>query len=157
MKRILFLLPLLLLFVLPVAVYGADTGLVTCTGVADPGDPKAVACGTCEFVSTIKNVFGFLVTIASIVATIALVYVGLRLVTSGGSSEVKQQVKEMFFNIIIGFILIIAAYAIVDVVMRALLPSDSPLFQGGRWDKIQCITPAESKVNNSSGAQLNAI
>lgn len=122
MRQILFLLPLLFLFV-PTIVFGAD-GLVACTGVVDPDDPESIACGTCELVTTINNVIRFGVTIASIVATIALVVSGLKLVTSGGNTDGMKQVKGTLWAIIIGFFLIIASYAIVDVIIRALTDNE---------------------------------
>lgn len=119
----------------------ARDGLVTCTGVGEHADsnPEAIACGTCEFVSTMQNVFNFLLLIATIVATAAIVYAGLRLVTSGGSTEARDFVKRVLTNIALGFTFVIAAFAIVNTVITILVPSGPDESPVRSWNTIQCL------------------
>lgn len=139
MYRVLLLAPLLLVAFFPDS---AAAQLVTCDGVSAAGQ----RCGTCEFAQMVKNVFGFLITLASIIATITLVYVGIRLNTSGGNEQVKGEVKQALWNIVIGLFLIIAAFAIVDAIMRALVTDGSLL----NWDQVECIyakNPTDTRVD----------
>lgn len=137
MRSVLFCIPITLFLLAPTLVFAAGEGIVTCTGVKLENDAATIACGTCEFASTMKNLFQTLLTIFTIVATIAFVYVGLRLVVSAGDVEAKEQAKTALKNVLIGFLLVIAAAAIVDAVLRAILPAASPLLN---WrNDIQCI------------------
>ena len=63
-----------------------------------------------------------MVVLASIVSTIAIVIIGLRLVTSGGSEAVKTQAKQAMGYIAMGLFLLIGAYAIVGAIITALVP-----------------------------------
>lgn len=146
MYRFLFLIPILVVVLFPDS---AAAQLVTCSGeggITESGSIVGNPCGTCEFVSTVKNTLGFITLLASIIATITLVYVGLLLVTSGGSTEVKAKAKTALWNIVLGLFFIIAAFAIVDAVMRALVTDQSLL----NWQKVDClyaIQPTAEKVN----------
>ena len=136
MRVILLLLPVFIFLLLPGS---ASAQLVACSGLD---------CGTCEFVATAKRVFQFLITLMSIVATIILVIVGLRLVTSGGSDEAKTKAKTALWNIMIGLFLVIAAFAIIDTIMKVMVRADSSVLLN--WNKVQClyaIIPIPSKVS----------
>jgi len=99
-----------------------DTGIVACTGARGEAE---IPCGTCELIETFNNAIDFLITLASVIATIALVVVGLKLVTSGGSETAREQTKQTLWYIVMGMFFIIASYAIITVVINALVPDDS--------------------------------
>ena len=109
-------------FFIGAAPVHAQEGIVACTGVANSYDQNAVPCGTCEFIATFNNVIDFMIVLASIVSTIAIVIIGLRLVTSGGSEVVKTQAKQAMGYIATGLFLLIGAYAIVGAIITALVP-----------------------------------
>lgn len=97
-------------------------------------------CGTCEFVELINNVIGFLLTFASIVATLLIVYGGFKLVTSGGNVSAKGEAKSIVTNVIIGYVLILTAFLIVNTVLGVLLPGDSRALG---WQRIECLYPTQ--------------
>jgi len=95
-------------------------------------------CGTCEFVELINNVINFLITFASFAATLLIMYGGYRLVISGGNESTKREAKSIITNVLIGYVLILAAFLIVNTVLGVLLPGDSRVLA---WQRIECLYP----------------
>jgi hypothetical protein len=141
MSRIIFLG--LVAFVLCFPNFTLASGLV-----ADPCVPGVDGCpvtyleasryGTCEFLDTAQNVYSFGIVLASIYATILLVYVGILMVMSSGNSSTLEKLKDSLINIVIGFFLIIGAFAIVTTIITILSSGDSRLVN---WNQIGCIYP----------------
>ena len=94
-----------------VEVEYADNGLVTCQG------PD---CDACDLVNMVNGIINFIIVLLTVLATIVLVIAGFKMVTSGGNASAWQSAKESFFNIVIGFILVLAAWLIVDTILKAL-------------------------------------
>ncbi len=92
-------------------------GLVPCGGSNEP------ACSTELFVGFVNNMIGWLISMLGVIAVIALVYTGFRLLTSAGNESEWSKAKEMFTNIVIGVIIILAAWLIIDTVLRGLTGS----------------------------------
>ena len=88
-------------------------GLVPCGGEDDP-------CGTEDIVKLVENVVEFLITILSALAVIVMVYAGFRMVTAGGNENEWQAAKGMFTNVVIGIIIVLAAWLIVDTILELL-------------------------------------
>lgn len=110
------LLCLVILAVLsPITVIAQDTGLVPC-GYDEP-------CTTADVAGFVNGLISFLISLLGIIATIALVYAGILLVTSGGDTGAATRAKNLLTNVVIGIILILAAWLIVDTIMRALTGS----------------------------------
>lgn len=95
---------------------GTSGGLVTCTGLD---------CDFCKLVEMIEKVIDFLVTLLIIIATIMLAITGLQMAyTAAGGSDAREILKERMTNIIIGFVLIIASWTLVDTLLKALVTDD---------------------------------
>jgi hypothetical protein len=134
---------LLLFFVIPQVVFGAyQSGLVSCTG-AD--------CNFCDVAKTIGNIITFLFKLLTIIAVLVLVYAGFTLVTSAGNPSALEEAKGMFSNVIIGFVIIISAWLVVDTVMKALVDSDSGF---GVWNEfsVNCGGLKEPALTNEQAS-----
>jgi hypothetical protein len=128
MKKLLFGLVLCCsLFLMPAATQAA--GLVPCGGAA-PEQP----CQSCDVVKLENNVVGWLVMILGILAAIVIVYAGVKLVTSGGNRHAMEEAKGMINNIIIGYLIVLAAWLMIDYGLKALL--DTGTF--GVWNEVKC-------------------
>lgn len=90
---------------------GVNAGLVTCGGID---------CDACDLVSMVNNIINWLITIMSAVAVLSLMVAGFRMVTAGGDEGSWTAAKSRFMNIVIGFILFLAAWLIVDTVLKGL-------------------------------------
>lgn len=97
-------------------------GLVACTGLD---------CDFCALVETANRLINLFFEILIIVAVIMVVYAGLKLVTSGGNASAMQDAKSMLSNVIIGFVIILAAWLIVDTIFKMLVGNDD----FGTWNE----------------------
>ncbi len=95
-------------------------------------------CGSCEFVETINNVILFIVAISSLIAVIAFIYAGFLMVTSRGDVGQLTKAKGMFVNVVIGLILILASFVIVNTILSGLLNPGSSAIS---WQTVQCAYP----------------
>lgn len=127
-------------------------GLANAQGLVPIGCQNPESCGTCEFVELINNVVRFLILIASFIATLLIIYGGFKLVTSGGNVSAKQSAKSIVVNTLIGYVIILAAFLIVNTILGLLLPGGSPALG---WQRIECVYPttAESRAYTEYQAQ----
>ncbi|MEX0918261.1 MAG: pilin [Candidatus Paceibacterota bacterium] len=108
---------------MPLVVGAQDTGLVPACGAN---------CNWCDFITLINNVVRWLIIFLSVIAVIVLVIAGFKMVTSGGDVSAWTSAKSMFTNVILGIIIVLAAWLIVDTGLVMLtggginfwLPSD---------------------------------
>lgn len=101
-----------LLFVLPFVATAA--GLVPCGGEGE------AMCDTAFAVQFANGLISFLIQMLGIIAVIVLVIAGFQLVLSAGNEQAWPAAKERITNIIIGIIIILAAWLIVDTIMKGL-------------------------------------
>ena len=121
----------------------SNTGLIPCTGTD---------CNQCHLVQLADNVIGWLIMFLTVVAVIALVIAGFKLVASGGNSSALQAAKETFINILIGFILVLAAWLIVDTLLKTATGKGLE-----KWGKVECGSQVQSTsdsaaANNPAGS-----
>lgn len=152
-----YLLPLATLFIVfsfPVLVFADDDSVNIRTDTYDTSSTGLVPncsgpdCNFCHVVELVNNIINWLITILTVVAVIALVVAGIRMVTSGGNSETLQKAKGTFVNIIIGFVLVLAAWLIVDTLLKFVTENGQGLeFYG----QIECGQQLEPISNPNSG------
>ncbi len=121
--------------VLPMVV-NAD-GLVPC------GGPGQEACQTCHAAQLVNNVIEWLLAFLGVIAVIAIVYAGTRLVISGGNRHAMEEAKSMMSHIIIGYMIILAAWLLVDTGMKMLLTDGQTKL--GMWNEISCVVQPEAQ------------
>ena len=99
-----------------VSIYNPDEeyGLVPC------GSPGQEPCTTNHVVAFANNLITWLISILGVIAVIALIITGFKLVTSAGNPGAWADAKEMFTNIVIGIIIILAAWLVVDTILKGL-------------------------------------
>ncbi|MEK7569642.1 MAG: hypothetical protein AAB500_02010 [Patescibacteria group bacterium] len=86
-----------------------------------PCDGVTVKCDFDKFLALINNVIGFvLFNLAMPIAAIMFAYAGIKLVTSGGSTEARSSAKSIFTNTAIGFIVAVLAFLIVKTILAIL-------------------------------------
>ncbi|MEA1937120.1 MAG: hypothetical protein U9N04_03340 [Patescibacteria group bacterium] len=120
-------------------IYGKEVpmtigGLVPCgRNWNDPRTPwsDTLSCDMCFFLLMINNIMNFLLMLMAGIAVLALIVTGLLFVTSSGNSERKSQAKTALKYVIIGFIIILISWIIVDFLLIGWGYLD-PL--GGEWD-----------------------
>ena len=116
MKKQNFFLILVLILInvnfLPILVF--SQGLVPCLTSTNPQP--------CEFkhilelINTIINFILFVIAVP--LSAIMFAYAGFLLVFSGGSSEKMSQAKSIFLNVVIGLVIVAAAWLIVHTILN---------------------------------------
>lgn len=105
---------------------GAGTGLVPCDGPI---------CEFCDFVQLIKNVVDWLIGILGVIAAIMFIVSGLKLVTSMGDVAAKEKAKNMMINAAIGFMIVLAAWLLIDLFIEMLTKAEF----AETWNWIKCV------------------
>jgi hypothetical protein len=91
--------------------------------------------GACELVQLSNNIVRFIIGLIAVVGAIIMVYAGYLLVTSRGNVSQMQRAKEMFTNILIGIVIMLSAFLVVNTVMSILVGSNASLVN---WNNIDC-------------------
>jgi hypothetical protein len=76
--------------------------------------------------------------ILGVIAAILIVVAGARLVTSGGNSSAMEAAKSSMSNLVIGYIIVLSAWLVMDYGLRALLVEGTAA-QFGMWNQISCV------------------
>lgn len=121
------------LVVLAVPAVALAAGLVPCGGAGEP------VCQTCHFALLITGVFDWLVKIAGVLVVIMIMVSGLRVVSSVGNVAAKESAKKVIANVIIGYMLLLGAYLLVDTLLKAMVSQQVY----GVWNSIQCVAQPE--------------
>lgn len=106
-------------------------GLVPCGG---PGEP---VCQACYAVDMLNGVLDWLVGILAVVFALIVVTAGFNLVTSAGNTAAKAKAKSMITNAFIGFVIVLAAWLLIDYGMKMLVSEGAAEF--GTWNTVQCV------------------
>lgn len=130
MKRLALLAVIILaFFLIPESSAFAQTiQLVVCEGDQ---------CNACNLVKLANNVIRFLIVLSILLATIMFIWAGFLFVTSGGNQTQLQKGKKMFMDVLIGIIIVLTGFLIVDTVMKTL--AGNSLMGGGPWNQIECV------------------
>lgn len=95
--------------------------------------------------AVIQNLIQFAVTLGVILCVLWIAYAGFSLMVSGGSAEARSQGKTRIVNALVGILVILSAWLVVNFVMNVLYNG-----KFGAWNSIlaadsssQCITPKE--------------
>jgi len=113
----------------------SNTDLVSCTGEA--GDE----CGWCELMQMVDNIINWLFMFFTLAAVMMVMYVGFKLVVSQGSSEAMGEAKSMMTNLVIGFVIFISAWLIVDTILKMTI---DPVSNFGPWNELGKCTPSNA-------------
>jgi len=115
----------------------AAAAFVQCEGT-DVGGVGS-ACSLCDLVSMGNEILKWLIGVMMVIFSIIMVMAGFGLVTSGGNPSAKTAAKEKITNTLIGLIIVLAAWLLVDTIMKTLLPGNSGNIAGfGPWSTVKC-------------------
>ncbi len=118
----------------------AQEGLVSCVG----GD----ACGFCELVTMVNTLVELLVIVITTFTVLLIAFAGFRLITSGGDASALQDAKKYLINAIIGIMIMLAGWTIVDTFLKLIAGGDL-----GVWNATSCERAYEA--GKASGVNVN--
>lgn len=114
------------LFFLP---YVSEAALVAC------GDDP-LGCDFCALVQTINNIIQFVIAVLILCCVLIMMYAGFRMVTSTGDPGAVTEAKKLFTNVVIGFVIILASWTVVDTLLKAVMGDQSQI--GKIWQPTDC-------------------
>ncbi|MEZ4195269.1 MAG: D-Ala-D-Ala carboxypeptidase family metallohydrolase [Candidatus Paceibacterota bacterium] len=114
----------------------AQSRFVTCSGTD---------CSACSLASLVNEVIVWLFGIVFMIFAVLMVVAGFGLVTSGGNTSALQAAKSKFTNAMIGLLIMMSAWLIVDTIMRGLVgggDTGQPVGEisgWGPWSEVKCM------------------
>lgn len=107
------------LFLIPFFVFasGAEDalqGLQTTAYTSGAGSPNV------DIAVFVGNIIRALLALLGVIVLIFMVYGGYLWMASGGNEQMVKKSKDILFNTIIGLIIVIAAFAITDFIMKGI-------------------------------------
>lgn len=164
-NTILCVFSLVILFASTPVVFAQET----VTGIAQLAGCSGVDCSACNVVYLANGGIKWLIGILFVVFALLLAIAGVKLVTSGGNHHALDEAKSSFTNAIIGFLIILSAWLIVDTIMRALVGGEgnegeiAQIGTGGRvtgwlfWSNVQCQAQADAPFKDFSQDEIQYI
>jgi len=125
MKR--FFLLVLILFILAPIPAAAQFGPIV------PEVCRTCACGFGGVLAIVQNVVNFIISISIIFATIIMVWAGGLYIVSATNPESRSTANKMLLNAVIGILIVLSAWLVVDFVMKTLYNNGSEF---GPWNSI---------------------
>jgi Type IV secretion system pilin len=132
----------------------SEVDINTAQSLASFADCTGRDCTTCNVVNIANGLIKWLIGFLFVLFAVLIAWAGFGLVTSGGNPGALDAAKDKFSNAIIGIILVLSAWLIVDTLMRALVGNDqnpgsvaTGVTAGGTvsgwlfWSQVQCYVP----------------
>ena len=127
-----FVLAILVIPTLGFAQSPETGGIVPCNG------PE---CQACHFIQLGNNLLRWTIGVMASVIALVFVFGGLKMVMSAGDTHAVSEARGMMTNAIIGFVILLAAWLIVDTVLKNIVDrSNNDVSQRlGTWYQIECV------------------
>lgn len=111
-----------------------------CPVVESQGRLYECGCGIAEFLELAQNIINLSIYLAVLVFVLILMYVGLLLVTNFTNPNKIRQARRTAMAAVIGFVIVLSAFLIVDVIMKTFAGDDD-------WSNIIGSTTSRCSVN----------
>ncbi len=92
-------------------------------------------CNVCDLQRLGMNILGFLIGLGMVIAALLFCYAGWLYVTAGPKPGNVSKAHNIFLDTLMGLIILLAAYLLVDVVMKSLY-AENPKW--GPWQEMLC-------------------
>jgi hypothetical protein len=141
MKRYLSVVIYFGILFIPSHLSVVHAAIVQCSGAT---------CQACDLVQLGNDIIEFVIKMSVIIATILLAYAGFLIVTAQGDMGKIKQARAMFTDIVIGIIIVLSGWLIVNTVMRFLVPDN--LLGGGAWYEVKCVPQPQIGQSGTGGS-----
>lgn len=131
------------MFLLALPVLAADEGIVPC------GHDKA--CTLCDLIVGFKKIFDKGLEWIVIICLACATFAGVMYVVSSGNESTMESAKNFLKASLIGLAVVLCAWVIVNTVITVLMPTQTDLGIGKKWDdfgKITCSTTSTTVQPN---------
>lgn len=96
------------------------------------------ACTSCDIIKVANSLIDWLIGIITVLFAVLMVYAGFELVVSQGNPSAMESAKKKLSNAIIGFIIVLAAWIVVDFIVRSLMGTEEETSGIAPWAQIEC-------------------
>lgn len=124
----------------PALARGAELPtIVTCSGALDAKatndkDKSGLkACTVCDIAKVAQNVLNTGIYVAVFLSAILFAWAGFLYLTNVTSPNQVQKAKTLFGDVLVGLLIILSAWLIIDTIMKTLIQDDSKF---GPWNEI---------------------
>lgn len=93
-------------------------------------------CGFCDFVTLAQNIMNFIVAFSVMVGTLMIVYAGFLYVTAFSNPGQVSKAHRVFTTVIIGLVIVLASWLIVNVIMTTFLNGNILTQLGNSWGNL---------------------
>ena len=114
-----------LCFMLTVPFLASAQSIVTCGTVTDANGVVSNPCTFMDFIKTVGGIVNGTVLMVSVYAAISFMYAGYAYLTSGGSQDKVSYAKGIFTKVLMGYIIILSAWALVYTIEQAFYNTDA--------------------------------
>ncbi len=133
---------LALLFLVPIAaeaqsgipLFDPEWQLVPEAHKLDPSCPEGYPLGFGGFLQLIQNAMNAAISFGIVIFVLIIAFAGMLWILTPTNPENHSQAKKVLTNAVIGLLIILSAWLIVDFVMKILYNPDAPGF--GPWNSI---------------------
>jgi hypothetical protein len=116
------------LFAFPILAFAAGLpGQIVPASCSGPGGCQSI----CDIASLAQNLLNTGIYIAVFLSAVLFAWAGWEAVTAGGSAEKVGHAKGIFGNVVIGLVIILAGWLVVDTLMKTLTKGDF-----GPWNNV---------------------
>lgn len=136
-----------------------DGGLVPCGAISySINDPAswmgATECNICYLTQLIQNIVNFLIMVAIPISVAMFAWSGILFFTATGNPKQIGRAKAIFKSVLIGFIISIVGWLVVQVVLQTL--TNSSFYNFNSWTTLQCqiLSDPNNRPRNSSISQV---
>jgi hypothetical protein len=130
------------LLVVPLAASAQILGGVQCSGTD---------CQACHVVSLLQSVINFGLGLTIPIVVVLIAYAGFLFFTSAESPGRVSTAKSIFKHAVIGFVIAICSFVIVNTILHTLLNDD---YVNG-WNRVDCYDPNARQTTGDIGTWLN--
>ncbi len=125
----------------PLIAYGAGLSdrIVPCDGID---------CSICHLGQLAQNILNAAIFIAVFLSAILFSWAGFKMLVSPASSSQVSSAKSIFLNVLIGFIIILGAWLVINAIMSIMVDGKPGL----PWNKI-----CSSVQTNAAGGRVGFI
>ena len=124
-----FIFALFIVFTPFAITYAASSGIVPSCNTGDilANGQYANPCDFAYFMKLVNNIINFLLfTIATPLVALIIIYTGYLFLTAGGSAGQTEKAKHILFNVVVGYVIALAAWLIINTIMKSLNFQEDP-------------------------------
>lgn len=112
------------------------------------GKSTIANCDLCSLAQLIQNIANFLLGLSVPAAALLFAWAGIRLFAARGVPEHINAAKKIFMTVLIGFLIIVSAWALINTALQMLLKGGQ--LSQWNWRTLDCTTYRAARLYNMS-------